>query len=239
MGICLKKLSSPEGDALEGEVWIGISFAKEYRMMVSFMIDTKESSLAEALIGKTEGRLIDGGSPVWVSDGLDCYGEALKDRHCILKTYPRTGKRGRPRRPKLVACPDLRYGQVVRERDGRHRVIGVFKRSIYGDVPLEMISTAYVERHNLTLRHENRRLGRKTIAFSKNVEGLKAQMSLYQGYFNFVRPHRGLKYLIPSHAQGIRKWQPVTPAMVAGLTDHIWSLKELMSFKYYHDIRGS
>ena len=123
------------------------------------------------LIAGTEIRLADGGSPVWVSDGLDAYGGALKNRHCILETYPRTGKRGRPRRPKLVACPELRYGQVVKERDERHKVIGVCKRSIYGDIPLEAISTVYIERHNLNLRHENRRLIRKTIAFSKRVEG--------------------------------------------------------------------
>lgn len=78
--------------------------------------------------------------------------------------------------------PVLRYGQVVKQRDERHRVIGVYKRSRYGDVPLERISTVYIERHNLTLRHENRRLTRKTIAFSKRVTELKAQMLIYQGY---------------------------------------------------------
>lgn len=76
--------------------------------MISFMIDTQESYLAEPLIVETKKRLADGSWPVWVSDGLDSYGEALKNRHCILKTYPRTGRRGRPRRPKLVACPELR-----------------------------------------------------------------------------------------------------------------------------------
>ncbi len=201
--------------------------------MIFFKIEATEPALAEPLIAQTEGRIQDGSWPAWVSDGLDAYGEALKSRHSILETYPRTGRRGRPRRPKLVACPELRYAQVVKERDNRGRVIGVFKRSIYGDIPLEMISTAYVERHNLTLRHENRRLARKTIAFSKKVEDLEAQMHLYQGYFNFVRPHRGLKCLIPFHEKGIRKWQPTTPAMAAGITDHIWSLKELMSKKIY------
>lgn len=201
--------------------------------MVSFVMDAHESFLAEPLIAKTEGCLEEGSLPVWVSDGLDAYGEALKDRHCILQTYPRTGKRGRPRRPKLVACPDLRYGQVVKERDERHRVRSVFKRSVYGEVPLETISTVYVERHNLNLRHENRRLTRKTIAFSKTVEGLKDQMSVYQSYFNLVRPHRGLRVLLPSHPGRVRKWWQRTPAVAAGLTDHVWSLKELMSKKVF------
>jgi IS1 family transposase len=202
-------------------------------MMISFMIDTNESSLSEPLITETQRRLAQGSWPIWVSDGLDSYGEALKNRHCILKTYPRTGKRGRPRRPKLVACPELRYGQVVKKRDERHRVIEVFKRSVYGDIPLTTISTVYIERHNLNLRHENRRLTRKTVAFSKKDEGLKAQMTVYQSYFNFVRSHHGLKVAISDHHNRLRKWQYRTPAIAAGLTDHIWSFRELMTRKIF------
>jgi IS1 family transposase len=218
---------------LEGEVWIGLAFAQEYRLMLSFVIDAQEPSLAEPLIAKTEGRLRKGSWPVWVSDGMDAYGEALKNRHCVLQTFPRTGKRGRPRRDKLVACPQLRYGQVVKERDERHRVIGVFKRSRYGEVPLNQISTVYIERHNLTLRQENRRLTRKTIAFSKKVEGLQNQLFVYQGYYNFVRPHRGLKRRIRPWKKGLPKWRQRTPAVAAGLTDHVWSLKEFMSKRLF------
>ena len=201
--------------------------------MISFMIDSTESSLSEPLIAETERRLAGGSWPIWVSDGLDSYGEALRNRHCILKTYPRTGKRGRPRRPKLVACPELRYGQVVKKRDERHRVVEIFKRSVYGDIPLETISTVYIERHNLNLRHENRRLTRKTVAFSKKDEGLKDQMTVYQSYFNFVRPHHGLKVDISDNDNRLRKWLYRTPAVAASLTDHIWSFKELMTKKIY------
>jgi len=218
---------------LEGEVWVGIAFAKEYRLMLSFMIGAQESSLAEPLIARTEERLHKGSWPVWVSDGMDAYGEALKDRHCILQTFPRTGKRGRPRRDKLVACPQLRYGQVVKERDERHRVIGVFKQSRYGEIPLQQISTVYLERHNLTLRQENRRLTRKTIGFSKRVEGLENQLFVHQGYYNFVRPHRGLQRRIRPWKHNSVKWRRRTPAVAAGLTDHIWSLKEFMSKRLF------
>lgn len=202
-------------------------------MMISFRLDSQEASLAEPLIERTEASLRRGSCPVWVSDGLDAYGDAIRKRHCILQKYPRTGKRGRPRRPKLVAYPELRYGQVVKERDERHRVTGIFKRSIFGDVPLETISTVYVERHNLTLRQENRRLSRKTIAFSKKLEGLKSQLTIYQGYFNFVRPHHGLRIRMPVQECHLQKWQPRTPALAAGLTDHIWSFKEFMRKKMF------
>lgn len=218
---------------MEGEVWIGIAFATEYRLMLSFIVGTHEAYLAEPLIAATEERLKAGSWPVWVSDGLDAYGEALKGRHCALQYYPRTGKRGRPRRPQLVACPQLKYGQVVKQRDERRRVIGVYKRSRYGDVPLDQISTVYVERHNLTLRHENRRLTRKTIAFSKKVTELEAQMFVYQAYYNFVRPHRALKLPVSDSNSTPRRWQSRTPAMAAGLSGHVWSLRELMSTKLF------
>ncbi len=201
--------------------------------MLSFMIDGQEPSLAAPLVDRTEDRLRKGSWPIWVSDGMNAYGEALKGRHCVLKIYPRTGKRGRPRGDKLVACAGLRYGQLVKERDERHRVVGVFKRCRYGDIPLHKISTVYIERHNLTLRHENRRLTRKTIAFSKKVEGLWDQLYLYQGYYNFVRPHRGLKRRIPTREQTLQKWQRRTPALAATLTDHVWSLKEFMTKRIF------
>jgi len=218
---------------VEGEVWIGIAFATEYRLMISFMIGSQEAYVAEPLIAATEERLKAGSWPVWVSDGLEAYGEALKNRHCALQYYPRTGKRGRPRRPKLIASPELKYGQVVKQRDERHRITGVFKRSRYGDVPLEQISTVYIERHNLTLRQENRRLTRKTIAYSKRARELVAQMSFYQAYYNLVRPHRALKLPVPDNDRTPRRWQRRTPAMAAGLSNHIWSLRELMSRKLF------
>lgn len=218
---------------MEGEVWIGIAFATQYRLMLSFAIGAHEAYLAEPLIAAAEERLKAGSWPVWVSDGLDAYGEALKSRHCTLQCYPRTGKRGRPRRPRLVACPELKYGQVVKQRNERHRLIGVSKRSRYGDVPLEQISTVYIERQNLTLRHENRRLTRKTLAFSKEVSELKAQMFVYQVYYNFARPHRALKLPVSEDNGTLKKWQSRTPAMAAGLSDHICSLRELMSIKIF------
>ena len=92
----------------------------------------------------------------------------------------------------MVACPTLRYGQVVKKRNEKRYVVGVFKRAIFGDVPLQSIQTVCIERHNLNVRHENRRLTRKTLAFSKDATWLERQMHLYQACYNWVRPHRGI-----------------------------------------------
>jgi hypothetical protein len=200
-------------------------------MMISFCIARTESSLAEPLIARTEERLCHGTTPLWVSDGLDAYGCALFSRHHVVKTYPRSGKRGRPRRPKLVACPALRYGQVVKQRDERQRLVGVSKRAVFGDVPLHTIQTVYIERQNLNLRHENRRLTRKTVAFSKKAEWLERQMHLYQAYFNLVRVHRGLRQR--RNGTTSPRWHQRTPAVAARLSDRIWSLRDLMCFKTF------
>lgn len=200
-------------------------------MMISFWIGATESSLAEPLVADTEGRLCQEAMPLWVSDGLDAYSAALFSRHHVIEIYPRTKKRGRPRRPKMVACPALRYGQVVKQRDERHMVVGVFRRAVFGDVPLHDIQTVHIERQNLNLRHENRRLTRKTVAFSKKVEWLERQMHFYQAYFNLARPHRGLRQR--SNSDGIFKWHHRTPALAASVTDHVWTLREIMCFKLY------
>lgn len=199
--------------------------------MISFCIGATESSLAEPLVAHTEGRLCQEAMPLWVSDGLDAYGAALLSRHHVVETYPRTTKRGRPRRPKMVACPALRYGQVVKQRDERRQVVGVFRRTVFGDVPLQDIQTVYIERHNLNLRHENRRLTRKTVAFSKKLVWLERQMHLYQAYFNLARPHRGLRQR--RNGDGIVRWYRRSPAVAAGVTDHVWTLRELMCYKTF------
>ena len=118
-------------------------------MMISFSMGATEFSLAEPLVADTEARLCHDAMSLWVSDGLDAYGAALLSRHHVLETYPRTGKRGRPRRPKMVAFPALRYGQVVKQRDDRGHLVSVSKRAVFGDVPLKDIHTVYIERHNL------------------------------------------------------------------------------------------
>lgn len=100
------------------------------------------------------------------------------------------------------------------------------------------ISTYGVERNNLTIRQHSRRLSRKVNAFSKKHEYLEHQLALSFAYYHFVVPHGGLRERLPQPlptkgAGSLKVWQPRTPAMAmaAGLTDHIWSMDELLSFR--------
>jgi IS1 family transposase len=94
--------------------------------------------------------------------------------------------------------------------------IGSKRRIVKGDPDPDRISTSYVERQNLTMRMGMRRFTRLTNGFSRKVENLAHAVSLHFMHYNFARPHKTLKERYPR-----------TPAMAAGVSDHIWTLEEI------------
>jgi len=120
------------------------------------------------------------------------------------------------------------YGIVPGENG---RVVGVELRVIYGDeeevLALFGKSTAYVERTHLTMRLFNSRLARKTLAFSKLLEMYRASAAWEDLVYNLARALKTLRVEVFNDPN--RRWKPRTPAMAAGLTDHIWTVKELLT----------
>jgi hypothetical protein len=94
----------------------------------------------------------------------------------------------------------------------------------------QQIHTAYVERDNLTSRQSNGRLVRKALSYSKQAYYWQQHPDREEAVCNFVRPHLCLRVALPQPING-RKWQQRTPAMAAGLTDHMWTLAELLSYR--------
>ena len=167
------------------------------------------------------------GPPPTISDGWGGIGEAMIEVYGIVPEYR---GRGRPPTRKKPGA-DWQYVQMVKQRDGQGRVTGVKMRVVFGS-PAEVLallgeSTAYIERSHLTSRLFNGRQGRKTLAFSKDPAMNRAAAIWEDSYYNLVRPHKSLR--IPDQDGSQRRWQPRTPAMVAKLTDHIWSVKELLT----------
>jgi IS1 family transposase len=93
---------------------------------------------------------------------------------------------------------------------------GTKVRVLKGDPDPDRISTSYVERQNLTMRMGMRRFTRLTNGFSRKIENLAHSVSLHFMHYNFARPHAALKERYPR-----------TPAMAAGVADHVWSLEEI------------
>ena len=142
-----------------------------------------------------------------------------------------------------MPLPELLYAQVVKSYR-RRRLVGVTHRVVFG-TPLAIkqvvaacgwrINTAFVERLNLDLRQRVAAVGRRVHTLCRGEEGLRDQLVLFQTYHNFVLPHASLRQPLPvaeaTNGGSAKVWQPCTPAMAAGVTDHVWTLHEVLLFR--------
>ena len=164
--------------------------------------------------------------PQLVSDGWGGYDEAMVE---VWGKVPEYGGRGRPPTNKQPQA-DWQYLQMVKQRENG-RVIGMKAKTIYGEerevLKLLGASTSYVERTNLTSRHMNGRLVRKTLGYSKELAMLRASSIWEDALYNLGRALKSLRTENPR--TGKRRWKRRSPAMAAGLTDHIWEIEELLT----------
>lgn len=163
--------------------------------------------------------------PPTVSDGWGGIDDAMVEVYGVVPEYKGVGRPPTRKQPQ----PGWQYLQVVKQRENG-RVVGTELRVIYGDeeevLALLGKSTAYIERTHLTMRLFNGRLTRRTLAFSKLLEMYRASAAWEDLVYNLARPLKTLRLEIFNNPK--RRWRPRTPAMAAGLTDHIWTVKELL-----------
>src|SRR6267378_335612 len=228
--------SLPEGE--DGRQWIWISFAPEFRLMIAAIVGPRTLDTAKEVVAATKARVA--GIPVFFSDGFTCYLAALIAAFHVVTTFARTGKRGRPRKPRCEPHPDLVYGQLVKQKH-QGKLLTLSTRVVVGTERLThlglRISTALVERINLTLRQALAPLARKTSGFCKDRERLRQRVVFFQAFYNMARPHMSLRQPLPpqerTHHGAVRpRWREHTPAMAAGLTDHVWTFRELLTAKF-------
>ena len=196
------------------------------RLRVGRAIEKTEEEVAPQLMEQIKKHAPEEGPPALATDGKGAYREAM------LSTWGRVPQYSGNGRPPTLPKPekDWHYLQVIKKRNGG-KLISVKAKVIYGD-PEEVKAllgehTAYVERTNLTSRQMNGRLVRKTLSFSKELLLLKAASALEDALYNFTRPVKTLRVELANPSKQAR-WQQRTPAMAAGLTDHIWTVKELL-----------
>jgi transposase-like protein len=165
-------------------------------------------------------------------DGLSSYVKAIQR---VFRTPLPTGKRGRPR---LISWPDIHIGQVVKRYAGKH-VVAVTQRLALGSLAAALglihssqggtkLNTAFIERINATFRSRLASLARRSRALLRNPETLEPLMYLMGSIYNFCTAHQSLR--LPGIVGG-HKWIPRTPAIATGITDHIWTVKELLLFR--------
>ena len=97
-------------------------------------------------------------------------------------------------------------------------------------------SSTDCNRLNLSIRQHVAAVGRRVMTLCKGEDGLRQQLALYQTYYNFCLPHASLRQPLPepeptNGSGSAKRWQPRTPAMAAGLTDHVWTLRKVLLFR--------
>jgi hypothetical protein len=169
------------------------------------------------------------------SDAYPAYETAILDAYGEEVVPPRTGRVGRPRAPYKVPPAGLVYASVEKVRR-RGRVVEILTGVVFGTMAAvaaalagsrvsRSINTSFLERQHLTDRHHNARRSRKTYRFSKDWEFHEAATYFTMSSYNFCWPVRTLREPV-----GEGHYRKRTPAMAAGLTDHLWSISEWISF---------
>lgn len=189
---------SLKGQLGYGDVWTWVAVDADTKLIVSYLVGLRDSGYATEFMRDVADRLIN--RVQLTSDGHRSYLEAVED----------------------AFGGDIDYAQLVKvygaERPGEARYspavcLAANPHPVCGNPDMSHVSTSYVERSNLTMRMSMRRFTRLTNAFSKKIDNLKHSVAINFVYYNFCRIHKTLR---------------VTPAMEAGLTDHVWELEELV-----------
>jgi hypothetical protein len=196
----------------------------ETRLRAGRAIGKTEEAVAHELMAQLKARGHPDAPPAIATDGKGDYRTALVETWGEVPPYQGRGRPPTQKQPQ----PEWQYVQVIKERSGS-RVTAVHIQVVYGD-PEEVLDflgghTAYVERTNLTSRQMNGRLVRKTLSYSKQLDALEAACAWEDWVYNLTRTVDTLSLPL---RDGQRRGQRQTPAMAAGLTDHIWTIEELL-----------
>ena len=218
-------------DDERGDCWDHVALDPEHRLVLSVVSGRRTAEhthlLVEDFQRRTQGRLMN----LMTSDENPAYAEAILDVYGQEVRPRRTGRPGRPKQPYKRVPRGLKYATVHKTRK-KGRVVKVEARVVFGAVTAvraalavslvsTTVNTCFVERSNGSDRQRNSRKVRKSYRFSKSWQAHEAlsYFTLYSA--NFCCPVRTLR-----QRDGAGPWQRRTPAMAAGLADHVWSIAE-------------
>ncbi len=233
-------------------IWTWVSMEASNKLMLAIHVGQRKQANAYALVHKSVKTLGKGCIPTCASDGLKLYYAALVAHHGqwvsdegLLPAADETGHRHRRRLNRRTWCVDrnLHYGQVIK-RYARRKIKQIHRRMVRGSqvafcamlqsVGLSgRIQTAFIERLNLSLRTGVSALIRRSASTVCSELALTRRVEIYRAINHFVRPHRGLRLALQNpqpcqHGHRYRRFEPQTPAMVAGITTSIWSMEQLL-----------
>jgi hypothetical protein len=224
--------------------WVWTAMDPESKLLLSAQVGGRGLAMAQAVLHQITQLLAPGCVPLFLSDGNPNYLPAIVTHFGHWGQLPRRQNRGPTPKPRWMPLPELLYAQVVKKMR-RRRIVEVKRQVVLGtqaavDRVLAihgwLINTSFGERLNLSLRQRVAAIRRRSATSCKSETGLGQPLVVFQVYHHFVLPHSSLRqpltHPIPTNGNGSAKLRrPCTPAMEAGLTDHVWSLREVLMFR--------
>lgn len=182
-----------------GEVWTFSAIDAKTKLVPCWLVGRRDETTAKAFINDLASRLAH--RVQITTDGLKAYVEAVEEGFGADVDFAQLVK-------------EYKGGSEKQQKHGKGRYSGAQKTLVTGKPDEKLVSTSFVERHNLTVRMGVRRFTRKTNAFSKKLERHCDALALFFMHYNFCRIHMTLR---------------MTPAMAAGVTNHVWELAEIVA----------
>jgi len=224
--------------------WVWAAVDPVTKLLLTVDVGDRTLAMAQRVVHQVVQVLAPDCVPLFLTDGFKEYATALLTHYGQWVQLARQRAQGPAPQPRWMPLPGLLYAQVVKTVR-RRRLVRVQHRVVFGTLAAVQqvlaacgwqINTAFVERINLSLRQHVAAIGRRVSTLCKGEDGLRQQLGLYHVYYNFCLPHASLRHPLlqpePTHGTGsAKRWQPRTPAMAAGLTDHIWTLREVLLFR--------
>jgi IS1 family transposase len=224
--------------------WVWVAMDPESKLLLAIDVGDRTLAMAQRVVHQVAQVLAPDCAPLFLTDGFRESLTALLTHYGQWVQPPRRQAQGPAPKPRWTPLPALLYAQVV--KTVRHRrLVDVQHRVVFGTLEAVQqvlaacgwqIQTAFVERLNLSLRQHVAAVGRRVNTLCKGEDGVRQQLTLYHVYYNFCLPHASLRQPLsqpePTNGPGSAKtWRPQTPAMAAGLTDHVWTLREVLLYR--------
>jgi IS1 family transposase len=224
--------------------WVWVAMDPESKLLLAIDVGNRTLAMAQRVVHQMAQVLAPDCAPLFLTDGFREYLTALLTHYGSWVQPHRRQVTGPAPKPRWMPLPGLLYAQVVKTVR-RRRLVAVTHRMVFGTLEAVeqvlaacgwQIQTAFVERLNLDIRQRVAAVGRRVTTLCKGEDGMRQQLVLFHAYHNFCLPHASLRMPlvapVPTNGTGsATRWQPRTPAMAAGLTDHVWTLREVLLFR--------
>jgi IS1 family transposase len=224
--------------------WVWVAMDPESKLLLAIDVGNRTLAMTQRFVHQVAQVLAPDCAPLFLTDGFKDYLTALLTHYGQWVQLPRRHDKGPAPKPRWMPLPHLLYAQVVKTVR-RRRLVRVSHRVVFGTLAAVervlvaygwQIQTAFVERLNLDLRQRVAAVGRRVTTLCKGEDGMRHQLVLFHAYHNFCLPHASLRVPlvepVPTNGTGSAKqWRPRTPAMAAGLTDHVWTLREVLLYR--------